>query len=66
MCDPAEIDDGFVYMPILAVASTLYGRGDWLTTSQRDDPRRQAYARNLTRHMDHAANDPALLEALRS
>jgi hypothetical protein len=66
MCDPAEIDDGFAYMPLLAVASTLYGRGDWLTTSQRDDPRRQAYARNLTRHMDHAAKDPPLLEALRS
>jgi hypothetical protein len=66
MCDPTTIDEGFVYMPLLAVASSLYGRCDWLTATQPDDPRSHAYARNLARHMDQAARDPQLLEALRS
>lgn len=64
MCDPKAIDSGFVYMPLLAVVSSLYGRCDWLATSKRDDPRRQAYARNLIRHIDQASRDPVLLEAL--
>jgi hypothetical protein len=62
--NPTLFDEGFVYMPILAIASTLYGRGDWLHSSQRDDPRRQSYARTLARCMDRAAREPALLEAL--
>jgi len=63
--DETVIDEGFVYMPVLAVASALYGRGDWLSTSARDDPRRQLYARSLTRHLDRATRSPDLLEALR-
>lgn len=63
-CDPVAFQEGFVYMPLLAVASTLYGRGDWLTSPQRNDPRRQSYARTLARHMDRAAHEPQLLEAL--
>jgi hypothetical protein len=62
--DPDPLDKGFVYMPILAVASTLYGRGDWLHSPQRNDPRRQSYARSLARHMDRATREPRLLEAL--
>ena len=65
-CDPTAISRGIIYMPLLAIVSTLYGRGDWLTTSQRDDPRRQMYARNLARHMERAARSPDLLEALGS
>lgn len=63
-CDPASIDEGFLYMPLLAVASSLYGRGDWLNSQHRDDARRRSYARSLARHMDRAARDPGLLEAL--
>ena len=51
-------------MPILAAASTLYGRGDWLTSPRRDDQCRQSYARSLARHMDRAAREPSLVEAL--
>jgi Phosphotransferase enzyme family len=65
LCDETAIDEGFVYMPVLAIASALYGRCDWLSTSARDNPRRQVYARNLTRHLDRAARSPELLEALR-
>jgi Phosphotransferase enzyme family len=63
-CDPAAIDEGFLYMPLLAVASSLYGRGDWLHSQHRDDARRWSYARSLARHLDRAARDPQLLEAL--
>ncbi|NYF91385.1 phosphotransferase [Tunturiibacter empetritectus] len=63
-CNAGSFDKGLIYMPLLAVASTLYGRGDWLTSPQRIDPRRQSYARSLARHMDNAAREPKLLEAL--
>jgi len=63
-CDPEAFTQGFLYTPLLAIASTLYGRGDWLTSPHRNDPRRQSYARSLARHMDRAARDPELLEAL--
>jgi hypothetical protein len=65
VCDPLQIDRGFTCMPLLAAVSALYGRGDWLNSSLRDDPRRQVYARTLTRHMDQAARDPGLVAALR-
>jgi hypothetical protein len=61
--DPSRFDKGFVFMPIMAIASTLYGRGCWLNT-ERGDARRQAYARTLARCMDRAAQEPNLLEAL--
>jgi hypothetical protein len=66
LCAPAVFDDGLVFMPVLAVASSLFGRCDWLTTSERRNPNRQSQARNLARHMDREARAPELLEALRS
>jgi thiamine kinase-like enzyme len=63
-CDPEALDEASVYMPIVAVASTLYGRGDWLNSPRRNDPCRQSYARSLARHMDRAAREPRVLEAL--
>jgi hypothetical protein len=63
-CDPADFDLAFSLMPMLAVASTLYGRGDWLTTRRRDDPHHESNVRALARHMDRAARDPELVEAL--
>lgn len=50
--------------PLLAIASYLYGRGTWLASSRRDDPELQSYSRSLARHMDMAARQPQLLEAL--
>jgi Phosphotransferase enzyme family len=63
-CNAEALDEGFIYMPLLAVGSTLYGRGDWLTSARRNDPHRQSYARSLARHMDRSARDPRLQEAL--
>jgi Phosphotransferase enzyme family len=62
--DPEALDEGLVYMPILATASILYGRGHWLKSPKRNDPRRRSYARSLARHMDRAAREPRLMEAL--
>jgi hypothetical protein len=61
---PAQIDAAFTLMPLLAIASYLYGRGDWLRSSPRNDPQRQSYIRSLARHMDRAAQQPALRAAL--
>jgi hypothetical protein len=62
--DPKTLDEGFVYMSLLAIASSLYRRGDWLNSPLRNDARRQSYARTLARLMDRAALEPQLLEAL--
>ena len=64
MCDSKAIDAGFACMPLIAAASAIYGRGDWLRTPLRNDPRRQAYVRGIARHMDRAAREPILLGAL--
>jgi hypothetical protein len=58
------VDCALALAPLLAVASYLYGRGTWLASSRRDDPELQSYARSLARHMDKAAQEPQLLEAL--
>jgi hypothetical protein len=64
ICDPRAIDAGFACMPLIAAASTIFGRGDWFRTPGRSDPRQQAYVRGIARHMDRAAQKPVLLEAL--
>jgi hypothetical protein len=64
LCHPGAINAGFACMPLLAAASTILARGDWLQTSLRNDPRRQAYVRAIARHMDRAARNPLLLERL--
>jgi Phosphotransferase enzyme family len=63
-CNPDVLDQGFAYMPLMAIVSALYGRGDWLTSQRRNDPHRQSYTRSLTRHMDRITREPELLGAL--
>lgn len=64
LCHPSAIEAGFAFMPLIAAASTIFARGDWLQTSLRTDPRRQAYVRAIARHMDRAAREPVLLKHL--
>lgn len=64
VCDSRQMNEGLASMPLLAAASALYGRGDWLCSDARNAPRRYAYARTIARYMDHAAQEPRLLEAL--
>jgi hypothetical protein len=60
----AQIDRAFVLAPLLAILAHFYGRGTWLHSEQRNNPNLQSYARSLARHMDRAAQDRNLLEAL--
>jgi hypothetical protein len=60
----SQIDHAFTCTPLLAVFSCFFGRGSWLTSSRRDDPHFQGYARSLARYMDRAAQNPRLLEVL--
>ena len=60
----AKIDCALALVPLLAIASHLYGRGTWLRSPRRADPDLQSYARSLARHMDREARSPQLLEAL--
>ncbi|HEY1500926.1 MAG TPA: phosphotransferase [Acidobacteriaceae bacterium] len=64
VCDSRQMEEGLASMPLLAAASALYGRGDWLRSDARNAPSRYAYARTIARHMDHAARELPLLEAL--
>jgi hypothetical protein len=59
-----QIERAFVLTPLLAILAYLYGRGTWLTSPRRHDARFQGYSRSLARHMDRAAQDARLLEAL--
>jgi hypothetical protein len=62
--DATAFQEGFAYIPLLGAVSTLYGRGDWLTSPERNDPRRQSYARTLAFQMDSALRAPELQKAL--
>jgi hypothetical protein len=64
MFDSRTIDAGFACMPLIAAGSTILGRGDWFRTLSRSDSRQHAYVRGIARHMDRAAQQPALMAAL--
>jgi hypothetical protein len=65
VCSPSTLDAALPCTPLLAVVSSLFGRGDWLHSARRDSAHHQKYARNLARHMDRAAGSPELLEVLK-
>jgi thiamine kinase-like enzyme len=58
----ATVDRAFALTPLLAVATYLYGRGDWLRSPRRHDCGFQAHARSLARHMHRAALAPEFME----
>jgi hypothetical protein len=59
----SQIDQAFTLTPPLAILSYLYGRGEWLRSSRRNEPNVEAYARSLARHMDRATQALKPLEA---
>lgn len=59
-----QVDQAFLLAPLLAIASYLYGRGDWLGSSPKSDPSFAGYARSLARLLDREARTPQVLEAL--
>jgi hypothetical protein len=64
ICDQGAMDRAIACMSLLAAASTIYGRGDWLRSSSCDSPHLMAYVRTLTRQMCRAAESVDLLEAV--
>jgi hypothetical protein len=59
-----QINRAFTFMPLLAIYSYLYGRGNWLNSERRFDPHFLSYARSLARYMDSAAQQLIAEEAL--
>jgi hypothetical protein len=64
VCAPDALQEGFCYMPLMAAASALYGRGDWLNSPERYDVRHLLYARTIVTYMERALRHPELQEAL--
>ena len=62
--EPWIVDQAFQLMPLLAIYSHLYGRGDWVDSARGREPDIQAYARSLARMMDREASSADFLEAL--
>jgi hypothetical protein len=60
----ASVDRAYQLVPLLSIFSYLYGRGDWLKDRSKVTPQFESYARSLARHMDRAAQNPELQEAL--
>jgi hypothetical protein len=59
-----KIDKALRLIPLISVLSTLYGRGNWLSSPRRHDRSFQGYARGLARHIDRTAQKTELLETL--
>jgi hypothetical protein len=59
-----SIDCACQLATLLSIFAYLYGRGDWLVDTSKITPQFESYARSLARHMDRAAQNPELLEAL--
>ncbi|MBB5060389.1 hypothetical protein HDF16_005125 [Granulicella aggregans] len=64
ICDARVLQDALPFAPLIAAASTILGRKDWLQTRELSDPRRFPLVRAIARHMDRAAQAPSLLRAL--
>ncbi|MBB5061163.1 hypothetical protein HDF16_005899 [Granulicella aggregans] len=63
ICDFRVLEDALPFAPIIAAASTILGRKDWLQTRERSDPRKFPLVRAIARHLDRAAQAPSLLRA---
>jgi hypothetical protein len=59
----SRLERAFRLAPVLAIAATLYGRGDWLACSRRNDPTIAAYVRSLARRMYAISREQDLLES---
>ena len=59
-----RLSRAFCLTPLIAIASDLLGRADWLHSSRRRNPRFQAYARCLARKMYSIVRERMATEAL--
>jgi len=58
------VDEAMALTPLLAIYAYLYGRGDWIGQVRGARPQFESYARSVARHLDRAAKDSTLMEAL--
>ncbi len=67
-CDAAAMQSAMPLAEVLAPIATLRGRGNWISSSLRTVPARQAYSRTIARHLDrtlarlHASGEIELCE----
>jgi hypothetical protein len=59
-----SLDEVLTLTPLVAIYAYLCGRGYWLSRPESLHPSFDSYARSLARHMDRAAQDVRLREAL--
>jgi hypothetical protein len=59
----SQIDRGLSLAPVLALATCLIGRGDWLKSTRSCNSEFQGYARSLARKMYSIVNQRGALEA---
>lgn len=64
VCGRGALEQGVLCMPLIAAASAMYGRGAWIRSPLVAIPHQQARIRTLARHMERAAQEPALLDML--
>jgi thiamine kinase-like enzyme len=58
------IDQALALVPLIAIATHIWSRKEWVLSEQRHDPGVQSYLRSLMRHMSRAAESPTILRAL--
>jgi hypothetical protein len=58
------IEQALALVPLIAIATQIWSRKDWVLSEQRHDPGAQSYLRSLMRHMSRAAESPTILRAL--
>jgi hypothetical protein len=57
-----QIDKTLQIVPLISVFSYLYGRGNWMHSSRRNEPAILSHSRSLARHMDRIAGRLGLME----
>ncbi len=58
------IDQALALAPLIAIATQIWDRKEWVLSEQRHNPAAQSYLRSLMRHMSRAAQSPTILRAL--
>jgi hypothetical protein len=58
------IDQALALVPLIAIATQMWSRKEWVLSEQRHNPAVQSYLRSLMRHMSRAAESPTILRAL--
>lgn len=64
VCGTGALTAALRFAPLIASASAIYGRGDWLCRPWEENRHRLSWVRTLARYMQRAASDPTLLDVV--